>query len=228
MSTESNSHASPNASGHVIAHSNPRVPHSSEEEAFEDSSSGNENNSLGSNGEAQSRNTESRSWNLLRQERQPSPTGPLPDAPMTDPYLQGVPNNYHVTARFIPINPSGEGTSRANAGPSNVHDYYSWESFMRREFGIEDPNVVAGVPVERTAGMSMDEFRQLQAITASLTRTRERVTQQAQALDGAYFHAEAARMVAAEGRDMIWTLIWILLAFIVLIVALLITILYRM
>ena len=82
--------------------------------------------------------------------------------------------------------------------------------------------------MERTAGMSMDEFRQLRAITDSLIRTRERVTQQAHALDGAYHHAEAARMIATEGKERMEMVVWILLALIFLVVALMITMFCKM
>ena len=53
---------------------------------------------------------------------------------------------------------------------------------MRRDAGIRDPRVVAGVPVERTAGMTMDEFRHMEYVTATLHHCRARVDRQSQIL----------------------------------------------
>ena len=46
---------------------------------------------------------------------------------------------------------------------------------MRRDAGICDPRIVAGVPVERTAGMTMDEFRHMEYMTATLHHYKARV-----------------------------------------------------
>jgi hypothetical protein len=228
VSNEANSQATPHISDQPVSQPINLVSSSSEQEPTENPSSQGENNS-GANQGTPSRNTESVSWNLLLHERQPSPTGPLPEpmaeaprAPSVDPYLQAM-LDQPVPAHYNLSNPNGAGTSRAAAGPSNIRDHFSWGSMMEREFGIENPEMRARTPVERLSiGMSMDEFRQMQALTDSLIHTRERVTAQAEALEGAYFHAEVAEMIAKGARDAIERVMWILMALIVLVLALMV------
>ena len=228
MSNEANSQASPRISDQPVSQPIVQVSSASEEEPTENPSSQGENNS-GANQGTPSRNPESASWNLLFHERQPSPTGPLLDpraeiafVPFADPNLQAM-LDQPVPAHYNLSNPNGAGTSRAAAGPPNIHDHLSWGSMMEREFGIENPAVRARTPVERlSVGMSIDEFRQMQALTDSLIQTRERVTAQAEALEGAYYHAEVAEMIAKGARDSIEMVVWILVALIILVLALMV------
>jgi hypothetical protein len=232
MSNEANSQATPHISDQPI--SQPINLVSSSSEPTENPSSQGENNSNANQG-TPSRNPESASWNLLLHERQPSPLGPLHapraevvPAPSVDPYLQAM-LDQPVPAHYNLSNPNGAGTSRAAAGPSNTRDHFSWGSMMEREFGIENPNVIARAPVERVSiGMSMDEFRQMQALTDSLIQTRERVTAQAEALEGAYYHAEVAELIAKGARDSIEMVVWMLVALMVLVVALMVIMFVRM
>jgi hypothetical protein len=151
----------------------------------------------------------------------PAPRGEATHVPLVDPYVPPMPNP-NFPAHYSFSNPYGAGTSRANAGPSNIHEQFNWESAMRREFGMVGPNVVAGTPLERTTGMTMDETRQVQALTDSLNLTRERVTLQAEALEGAYYHAEVAEIIAKGARDAIERVVWIIVALIVLVMALMV------
>jgi hypothetical protein len=232
MSNDSDSQATQRMSNLEV--SQPVVQVDSSTEPMEDSSSHGENN-LEANQGTPSGNNESASWNILLQERQPSPIGPIPapmaeviPAPLVDPYLQAmldqpVPAPYHLN------NTNGAGTSRAAAGPSNIRDHYSWGSMIEREFGIENPEVRARAPVERlTVGMTMDEFRQMQELTDSLIQTRERVTAQAAALEGAYYHAEVAELIAKGARDAIEGVIWMIVALVVLVVASMVIMLVKM
>jgi hypothetical protein len=190
---------------------------------MEDSSSHGENNSV-ANQESQSiANSESVSVNVMVQERQPSPAprAEVARAPSIDPYLQAM-LDQPVPAPHNLLNLNGAGTSRAAAGPSNVNDHFSWGSILERDFGIENPNMMARAPVERTVGMTVDEYRQMQALTDSLAQVRERVTDQATALDGAYLHAEIAEMIAKGARDAIERVIWMIVALIMLVLALLV------
>jgi hypothetical protein len=232
MSSEMNSQATPRISEQPV--SQPIVHIESSSEPTENPSSQGENNS-GTNQGTPSRNSESVSWNLLLHERQPSPTGPLPPpraevtrAPSVDPHLQAM-LDQPVPAHYNLNNPNGAGTSRAVAGPSNIRDHFSWGSMMEREFGIENPEVRARTPVERVSiGMSMDEFRQMQALTDSLIHTRERVTAQAEALEGAYYHAEVAELIAKGARDSIEMVARMLVALIVLVVTLMVIMFVKM
>ena len=49
---------------------------------------------------------------------------------------------------------------------------------MRRDTGIRDPHIVAQVPVELIVGMTMDEFRHMEYLTATLHHCRARVDHQ--------------------------------------------------
>jgi hypothetical protein len=225
MSNEANSQATPHISDQPVSQPINLVTSSSE--PMEDSSSHGGNNS-GANQGTPSRNSESISENLLLHERQPSPMGPLPaprveatHVPLVNPYIPPMLNR-NLPAHYSLSNPYGAGTSRANAGPSNIHEQFNRESAMRREFGMRDPGVLAGVPLERTTGMTAEETRQLQALTESLNHTREQVTLQAEALEGAYFHAEVAEMIAKGARDAIERVVWIVVALIVLVLALMV------
>ena len=232
VSNEANSQATPHISDQPI--SQPINLVSSSSEPTENPSSQGENNSTANQG-TPSRNPESASWNLLLHERQPSPLGPIPPpmaevirAPFVDPYLQAM-LDQPVPAPYNLINTNGAGTSRAAVGPSNIQDQNTWGSIMEREFGIENPEVRAGAPVERLSiGMSLDEFRQMQALTDSLIQTRERVTAQAEALEGAHYHAEVAELIAKGARDSIEMVVWMLVALMVLVVALMVIMFVRM
>ena len=232
MSDEVNSQVTPRISDQPV--SIPYVQVDSSSEPTENPSSQGENDS-NANQESSGRNPESASWNLLLHERQPSPVGPFPEpmvevaiAPSVDPNLQAM-LDQPVPAHYNLSNPNGAGTSRAAAGPSNVRDYLSWGSMMEREFGIENPTMRAEAPVERLSiGMSMDEFRQMQALTDSLIQTRERVTAQAEALEGAYFHAEIAEMIAKGARDAVETARWMLVALFALVMALMVIMVVKM
>jgi hypothetical protein len=226
MSSDSTSQATQRISN--LEASIPVVQVDSSTEPMEDSSSHGENNSV-ANQESQSiANSESVSGNVLVHERQPSPMGPPPAprvevnrAPSIDPYLQAM-LDQPVPAPYNLNNLNGAGTSRAAAGPSNVNDHFSWGSMMEREFGIGNPNMIAREPVERNVGMTVDEYRQMQALTDSLAQIRERVNDQATALEGAYFHAEVGEMIAKGARDAIERVIWMIVALIMLVLALMV------
>jgi hypothetical protein len=99
---------------------------------------------------------------------------------------------------------------------------------MRRDHGMEDPRVVAGVPVSRTTGMSTEEFAQLQRVTSLLAHARERIVELTQTVDGAYSQAEIARLMCKQQRRAMDLMIWVLMAVTALVVASLITFMYKM